>query len=66
MKPSGRFEIDDMTASDKEKASSEDANRSHEDYGDLPPDPDAHLSDEEKAEVVSGVFPCCTRVHRFV
>jgi len=55
-----------MAASDKEKASSEDANRSHEDYGNLPPDPDAHLSDEEKAEVVSGVFPCCTRVHRFV
>ncbi|KAK3897639.1 hypothetical protein C8A05DRAFT_47821 [Staphylotrichum tortipilum] len=52
LKPSGRFEIDDMTASDKEKASS-DANRSHEDYGagGLPPDPDAHLSDEEKAEV---------------
>jgi hypothetical protein len=39
--------------SDKEKASS-DANRSHEDYPvDMPADPDAHLSPEEKAEVVS-------------
>ncbi len=39
--------------SDKEKASS-DANRSHDYYPvDIPADPDAHLSPEEKAEVVS-------------
>ncbi len=39
--------------SDKEKASS-DANRSHDYYPvDMPADPDAHLSPEEKAEVVS-------------
>ena len=39
--------------SDKEKASS-DANRSHDCYPvDMPADPDAHLSPEEKAEVVS-------------
>ncbi|KAK4129087.1 MFS general substrate transporter [Parathielavia appendiculata] len=36
--------------SDKEKASS-DANRSHDEDGDMPRDPDAHLSEEEKAEV---------------
>lgn len=41
--------------SDKEKASS-DANRSHDDYRpDMPKDPDAHLSPEEKAEVVGSL-----------
>lgn len=36
---------------DKEKASS-DANRSHDEGRDMPRDPDAHLSEAEKAEVV--------------
>lgn len=53
MKSEARFDTDMANInSDKEKASS-DANRSHDEYGlDMPYDPDAHLSAEEKAEVV--------------
>lgn len=55
MKSEEGFDDTDMVNmnSDKEKASS-DANRSHEEGGlEMPKDPDAHLSPEEKAEVVS-------------
>jgi hypothetical protein len=53
LRSEARFETDMANMnSDKEKASS-DANRSHDEYGlDMPNDPDAHLSAEEKAEVV--------------
>lgn len=47
---------------DEEKVSS-DANHSQEgEAPDMPKDPDAHLSEEQKAEVVSGILllvPAC-------
>ncbi|KAK4098578.1 MFS general substrate transporter [Parathielavia hyrcaniae] len=41
--------------SDQEKISS-DANRSHDENEDMPGDPDAHLSEEEKAEVLCFLY----------
>jgi hypothetical protein len=62
LKSGARFDIDMSNMNPDQEKASTDANGSQDGYGtDLPKDPDAHLSPEERAEVV-GLVPAIQRL----